>query len=220
MEDAAIHMDGGAGDTALPTELAERLLRRRTEPLGVIDVRQPQQHYARTAGWVAQRFALLDHWKTRYGSDEDVTAANASLVFTSPAQSIAEPGRALGNPTQLARTVQQVDAPQPRAEAVASPSPPERFRIKRWGAAPAVLPQTAALPHGGRHTAAPAESDPAISNSPVSPEGSSGSEGAEAMATSQTERGEFRAAASPVLAPQATPTPSTLILPKSLARSV
>ena len=213
-----MQMDAGAGEATLPTELAERILRRRTEPLGVIDVRQPQQHYARTAGWVAQRFALLDHWKTRYGSDEDVTAANASLVFTAPGQSIGEPGRALANPTQLARTAQQVDAPQPRADSVASSSPPEQFRIKRRGAAPAALLQTAALPHGWRNAAAPAESDTATSNSSVSSASSSGPGETEATAKSQAERGEFRAVESPALTSQAMPTPSTLILPKTLRR--
>src|SRR5947208_3464006 len=134
MKDAAMQMDAGAGEATLPTALTERLLRRHTESLGLIDVRQPQQHYARTAGWVAQRFVLLDHWRTRYGNYEDAASANAGLVFATPGQPIAEPSRVHASPTQLARMVTPADAPQPSAEA--SSSPPEQFRIRRWGAAP------------------------------------------------------------------------------------
>lgn len=72
--------------------LAERLLRRHAEPVGVIDVRRPQQLHARTAGWVARRFALLDHWRTRYGGDEQATVSNGELVFTAPAQPLWEGG--------------------------------------------------------------------------------------------------------------------------------
>jgi hypothetical protein len=183
-------------------------------------VRQPQQHYARTAGWVAQRFALLDHWKTRYGSDEDGTAARTSLVFSTPGQPIGEAGRVLSSPTQLARTVQPADIPQPRAEAEASSSPPEQFRIKRRGAAPAVLPQPAALPSGWRNFVAPAESDTATSSSAASAASSRGAGKTEASASSQAEGGEFRAVDIPARTPQAMPTPSTVILPKPFAGNV
>ncbi|HKX32510.1 MAG TPA: hypothetical protein VJ302_32790, partial [Blastocatellia bacterium] len=65
--------------------LAERLMRRRTEPIGVVDVRQPQMLYTRTAGWVAQRFGLLDRWRERYGADEQSWQRGDELVFASPA---------------------------------------------------------------------------------------------------------------------------------------
>lgn len=64
--------------------LAERLLRRHAEPVGVIDVRQPQQLHARTAGWVARRFGLLEHWRTRYGGHELVPPAKGEMVFNAP----------------------------------------------------------------------------------------------------------------------------------------
>src|SRR5262249_41230130 len=66
------------------------VLRRNAEPVGVIDVRRPQQLHARTAGWVARRFALLDHWRTRYGGDEQAPFANGEMVFTAPAQPLPE----------------------------------------------------------------------------------------------------------------------------------
>ena len=70
MRDSTEPIDTSKSDAPPQLELGQHLMRRHTEPLGVIDVRHPQQHYARTAGWIAQRFALLEHWKTRYGSDE------------------------------------------------------------------------------------------------------------------------------------------------------
>ena len=117
MPDTDRQMDADTGEAVLSTALGERLLRRRSEPLGVIDVRQPQQHYARTAGWVAQRFALLEHWKTRYGSDEDAAAAHASLVFAVPGQPIAELQPHVCQPhAACAHGSTQADVPQPRAD--------------------------------------------------------------------------------------------------------
>lgn len=64
--------------------LAERLLRRHAEPVGVIDVRQPQELHARTAGWVARRFGLLEHWRTRYGGHELAPPSKGEMVFNAP----------------------------------------------------------------------------------------------------------------------------------------
>src|SRR5262245_13737224 len=128
MENPAVQT-GAEVDEAVPSmELAERLLQRRTEPLGVIDVRQGQRHYTRTAGWVAQRFALLDHWKTRYGAEEDAAPTNASLVFTGRGQSRVEPAHTLSDSIQLARAVKRADAPQPGAAPVVSTALPDQFR--------------------------------------------------------------------------------------------
>lgn len=60
-------------------ELANRLLRRRTEPVGVINTHHPQQMYDRTAGLVARRFTMLDHWRTRYASGENSAASNSDV---------------------------------------------------------------------------------------------------------------------------------------------
>ena len=69
----------GAGETGpeQSTELAERLLRRRTEPVGVINTSHPLQMYDRTAGLVARRFAMLDHWRTRYADAENAAQPKA-----------------------------------------------------------------------------------------------------------------------------------------------
>jgi hypothetical protein len=124
-------IDAGAGEAAPPTELTERLLQRGTAPLGVIDVRQPQQHYARTAGWIARRFALLDHWKTRYGSDEGASTPGASLVFAAPGQTPTELSHAVPSVAQLVRSVKQSVAAQTSTVSPTSSSSPEQFRVRR-----------------------------------------------------------------------------------------
>ena len=92
--------------TSVPSpELTERLLRRHSQPLGMIDVQRPQQQYARTAGWVAQRFALLDRWQVRYGHDDSASVAGANMVFASPSQPPTELPQQPVNSRQLARTV-------------------------------------------------------------------------------------------------------------------
>src|SRR5688500_11334644 len=120
MQDSTRQIDAGPGDAPPPMELAERMLRRRIEPLGVIDVRQPQQHYARTASWIARRFALLEHWKTRFGSDEDAPAANAGLVFATPTPPIVAPNAMVSSPAQVVRAATQSGASQSSAAATAS----------------------------------------------------------------------------------------------------
>src|SRR5712692_5443472 len=210
MQDSATQVDTDAGEADPSTGLVERLLRRRTEPLGVIDVRQPQQQYERTAGWVAQRFALLDHWKTRYGSDEDAAAANASLVFAAPGQPKAELSGALSSHTQLARAAKQAVVSQPSAASVASSSPTEQFRVRRRAEAPTSSPQIAALPQSGLSSAAQADDATTIAHNSIS---------SETAARFQSERGQLRAAEIPMSAHQSAPTPSALILPKRLAGS-
>ena len=72
------------GDDTPSSELAERLVQRRTRPAGVIDVRQPQQLYARTAGWVIQRFALSADLSGRYGSEEPTADTGRELLMGRP----------------------------------------------------------------------------------------------------------------------------------------
>ncbi len=93
-----------------PHPLAERLLRRRAEPIGLIDVRQPQRIHARTAGWVARRFALLDHWRTRYGGDEPAPPASGEMVLTAPVLPLREGGGGVPH-AMAARALEPSDAP-------------------------------------------------------------------------------------------------------------
>lgn len=63
-----------------PSPLIMRLLRRRTEPIGIIDVRRPQAHYARVAGWVAARFPLLAELAERHDLGEEDAAGAAEFI--------------------------------------------------------------------------------------------------------------------------------------------
>src|SRR6185503_5999768 len=57
-------------DNLFVSDLNERLLRRATEPMGVIDVRYGQQKYFRIARWLADRHALFTHLMNRYRVEE------------------------------------------------------------------------------------------------------------------------------------------------------
>lgn len=99
------------------SELTTRLLGRYVKPVGVIDTQHPQQLQARTAGWIAQRFGLLEHWRRRYESDESAPAADQSLVFASAPGSHED--RAASEPVIAADT---------RTAIARSSSPMERVR--------------------------------------------------------------------------------------------
>lgn len=70
---------------AKSSPLVQRLARRQTEPVGMIDVRSFQSQYARIPGWFVQRFAWLNQLQQRYSS-ADATPDGTDLVLTVPAQ--------------------------------------------------------------------------------------------------------------------------------------
>jgi hypothetical protein len=53
------------------SDLTRLLLRRATGPIGVIDVRHPQELHSRSNLWLGQRLELLNNLKNRYGLDQD-----------------------------------------------------------------------------------------------------------------------------------------------------
>ncbi|HEX8115998.1 MAG TPA: hypothetical protein VF521_01885, partial [Pyrinomonadaceae bacterium] len=71
-------------DDAHAPDLAQRLARRQSEHPGVVDVSAPLRHYERTAGWVAQKFSLVNRVRERYGAADARTAAQASFVMRRP----------------------------------------------------------------------------------------------------------------------------------------
>src|SRR5215471_12555404 len=50
-------------------ELELRLLRRATEPIGIIDVKHAERLGTRIAPWILERLGLLADWKARYALD-------------------------------------------------------------------------------------------------------------------------------------------------------
>jgi hypothetical protein len=49
--------------------VAERLLRRATQPVGLVSFRGAQDHYERASSWPRQHVSLLDRWVSRYGAE-------------------------------------------------------------------------------------------------------------------------------------------------------
>jgi hypothetical protein len=64
-----------------PNALLERLLRRYTEPFGVIDVRHVQAHYERIAGWMEARFPLLVALAARHDLGADAEIGTGAFVY-------------------------------------------------------------------------------------------------------------------------------------------
>jgi len=108
-------MNDSEDKSELSTGLGERLLRRHHEPIGVVDVNHPERIYDRTEGWIAQRFALLDHWKSRYENSDSPGAVSGQLVLSRP--------RVQSNaPVVSAPVLSSTQAPRPNAVASAPPS--------------------------------------------------------------------------------------------------
>jgi hypothetical protein len=121
-----------------------RLVQRSTNPVGVINARHPQQLHARTAGWMAERYGWLDHWRTRYLGTE-TQSTGGGLIFTSAlprSASLTGDGR---NETEI--LARQTSVPlhnRPNAPAVNEPGlPTPLLRIRRPGAPP---PESSSTP--------------------------------------------------------------------------
>lgn len=65
---------------------AMRVIRRATEPIGVIDVRHPLEIYARTATWLSKRFPLLEQVMARSWTSEEGGGESGGLVFKTMAE--------------------------------------------------------------------------------------------------------------------------------------
>src|SRR5205085_12565242 len=69
MNDEADQLEGSAHGQPM-SALCERLFRRHSESIGVINVREAEQHYERIMGWIADRYALLELLLRRYRIDD------------------------------------------------------------------------------------------------------------------------------------------------------
>ena len=99
-----------------PSALAERLLRRATEPVGVIDVRGAQQRYERATSWPRRHVSLLDRWVSRYGM-EPQPDQGAEHVFAARHLGAFMPA------IDAAARSRERSAPTPRRAAHRCPSP-------------------------------------------------------------------------------------------------
>jgi hypothetical protein len=130
MKDSSHQVAATDSDVRQSVEPTERLLRRHKAPIGLVDVKHAERLYDRTAGWVAGRFALLDHWQTRYGSHDAAAISNSPFVFTITSEQL---------PTQSARIVSSeanlAGAPR-QTSGTPSGSRPEPLRIRRRSTPP------------------------------------------------------------------------------------
>ena len=114
-----LNQPGADGDHA--EGLTERLLRRHNQPIGLVDVNHGERLYDRTAGWVARRFELLDHWKTRYETQDTSGSGNSKFVFAAP---FVQSSPVVSGNAPLARSIRQTFSSDP------SPSP-QQYRVRR-----------------------------------------------------------------------------------------
>jgi hypothetical protein len=75
------------------SDLTQRMLRRATEPIGVIDTRHAIELHSRASILQGQRLALLDNFRGRYGLDSAGTASTApasDMSLIAPRQRLAD----------------------------------------------------------------------------------------------------------------------------------
>lgn len=131
------HQDGQT--VAFPvSDLTRRLLRRATEPIGVIDVRHATELHSRSGLWLGQRLELLDNLKSRYRLDQGAggtagaAAVAGGMYFISPLQRMAAT-----SPFDLAsvsRWVSRTGMPETATGTVSQLSPAssaQQYRVKR-----------------------------------------------------------------------------------------
>jgi hypothetical protein len=124
----------------VPSDLAQRLLRRVTGPAGVVDVRGAQERYERAAAWPRRHLTLLERSAARAAVDTAPDQGPSLLLAqrageASPVQSFLTGGRGLD------------PGPEPPARpAVIAPA--ERVARPRPGSEPAAGPTLAATRRG------------------------------------------------------------------------
>jgi hypothetical protein len=72
------------------TGVAEKLLRRYTAPLGVIDVSHSQAHYLRLTAWLSDRFPLLEQIYSRRQLDDSTLAVPGVFVYREQPRMVAQ----------------------------------------------------------------------------------------------------------------------------------
>ncbi len=135
MGDQSDREKGETGASAIESsDLTRRLLQRSAGKVGVVDARHPQQLYARTAGWIAERFPLIGQLSARYAAEDRTPVSTRELVMGRPLMeqvnvfTAAEPHLMPGPSLPRAETT----APRSRGDSHASPSSPQgKFRISR-----------------------------------------------------------------------------------------
>jgi hypothetical protein len=149
MNDEPDQLEGSAHGEPV-SALCERLFRRHSEPIGVINVREAEQHYERIMGWIADRYALLELLLRRYriddwsGDGQPFVLGQAFWSMIDAAPTPAPPGALLSPTVSLspasqpalpeassARSLKTSVAPPVDSGDEAAPSAPAKFRVSR-----------------------------------------------------------------------------------------
>lgn len=86
------------------SELAQRLLRRATRPVGVVDVRPAQERYERAIAWPRQHVTMLDRAAARQQTDAQPGQDQRLLLAARPLEAAGSPGDMIpGNAVMDAR---------------------------------------------------------------------------------------------------------------------
>jgi hypothetical protein len=115
--------------------LAQHLLRRVREPLGIIDTQHAGQFHARTTGWIGRRLELLDILKSRYKPDPGAAATPSPGIGSMPYVRAFQTADAAGSPP-VSSTPPSVMRSVWTASAAPDVEPSHQLRVKRRGAIP------------------------------------------------------------------------------------
>ena len=121
------------------SDLTRRLVRRATEPIGVIDTRHAFELHARSTVLPAQRLALAKEFATRYGVEpirggSENSTSTIEMPLVSPKQSSESPFQ-LGSAPPWGSTTVPTETPKN----LVSTTSPVQYRVKRPGSHAAPL---------------------------------------------------------------------------------
>lgn len=134
--------------------LEARLIRRITQPIGVVDVRHPEEIYARTVTWLSKRFPLLEPMMARCRHSDGVPFESHGFVFRMTGVD--------GDGNEEERIARPPVTVLPRLTASSFSSPPNAVPGESLSSSSAELFRVSRRPHRG---AAPssASGDPRLS---------------------------------------------------------
>jgi hypothetical protein len=126
--------DPSSGDsTAIGSRLGDRLAERASGKSGVVDTKHARELYGRTAGWIADRFPLLAHVKSRYDAGDEGYQQGQPLVMRRALSTTAEaaPEFAQTVPSSARISRKGEDSVSQSQSPGSSASPPVTYRVSR-----------------------------------------------------------------------------------------
>jgi hypothetical protein len=154
MTDSSSQSDSQSNDLIV-SDLYQRLVKRATEPMGVIDVRYGQQKYYRIAQWLTGRSSLFADLMKRYAVEEATAYGEHPLAVQ----------RALDQTGNLFSTTSQSFSPVPQPEAKTFTAPLDAHHQAEWDTKPSGLAEILAEHSSKSDTKQPVSQPPATAES-------------------------------------------------------